>query len=157
MSKNIKVNHVFVIIYNNKAFMPTQGKVAGTIKHGKFYITNAVSLIIDPIYETNIESGEIVSAVEVIIKEGYPILSEEFTINYMHNRTNKSRNPLLKVTKVKSHKFLREHAKSYAILWKPENIVVEIEDHTKELILSLDTPLKDVVNTILKDFREKLL
>lgn len=140
---------VSVIIYKDKAYVPTQGLDI----EGPFYIC------LEPIHTSILNNEDLARAILSSYEAGnVPLEIADYSEYHKHD-------PVLKVTKARSWKQLAKSGASYGITWSRESITIAmskldekgrfVDDPAKEVKFAFDTSIEKIAQTILNDFRTR--
>jgi hypothetical protein len=136
---------VGLIIYKGKVYLQTKART-----------DQGATIIVDPVYIAKASLSEIKPILIIMMKDGNPRIPhpEDFS---------KIKQVTLIATRVKSWKQLIQNAAAYSIIWRANDIVLEMSrpnsklewDISRERIFPPDTDLDMIIQAILDDVHSR--
>jgi hypothetical protein len=129
--------------------------------HTNAYVKDFATVVVDPIYIVDLDANEIGQALKKVYDAKNPEYEPISTVEF-----KSWPDVILKATKVRSWKKLREHTVSYSLIWKfnKNQIVVMASDplskgfvyaKSRIKIFPIDTNMKTLAQVVLDDLAER--
>lgn len=145
----MKLTVVGIYVWREKAYLPVQAQFESGI------FTN-----IEPVLVVNLDTDELVSAIQKVKDVGCPKLPEPTRKEWLERK-----DPVLAATKARSWKELARRGASYTIGWANKEARLDVSrvdkqgrwenDPAKVKVFPEDTPLQVIVTIILEDISSR--
>ncbi len=145
----MRLRVVGIYVWRGKAYLP----VLAQLESGPF-------MDIEPVYTAGLNAEELISAVEKVLAAGHPRRPDP-----TREEIRKRKDPVLAATKARNWKEMARTGAAYDITWTDKEIRVEMSrldkkgrwewDPAKRRHFPPNTPLLDIIATILEDIRSR--
>lgn len=145
----MEIETISIYVWHGKAYLP----VLGQFKSGIF-------AVIEPVYIANLNSEELVSAIQKVRLAGHPLLPETTREEWQRRQ-----DPILSATEAGSWMELARSGASYGVSWTNHEVRLDMSrldkkgrwenDPIKVRIFPPDKPLQFIVEVILEDIESR--